>query len=285
LFYVAMLIRVSIPVDLASTAYVSAIEKISTATTGYFSLVAVCILLTVIRTFKFFVSNSRLFLLWSVLENVSVDLFGILVSSVIIMAAFILFGYAAFGPDLVAFSGIGNSFQTAFNFVLGNPPDWGTLNNSNYVLGDIYIVLFSVLIFISLMNMLIAILNKGYSVVNARPSDRIFTGFGDTLRTIPMLDSLFDFLHKKLDKEDSEEENQLLGGGGGEEGGLPISLTAGKEKPEKGDAGGDGSDDGGGGGDSGSGVNSPKLEEKIDLLFAQITEMHKLLNEIAEKSA
>src|SRR5271163_4882520 len=53
----------------------------------------------------------------------------------IFVFGFIFMGWLTFGADLQAYNTFPNSFNTCWNFLLGNTPDWGDMASSNRVLG------------------------------------------------------------------------------------------------------------------------------------------------------
>jgi len=205
--YISLLIEYAInPVDFSSTTYIPTFERLAVISDAYFSIVSLALLFGVVRTFKFLLSNSRLSLMWSVLNDVRVDLCGLLISSFLLLLGFMLFGYIAFGSDLQEFNGVAQSIETGTMFVIGNPPDWDSMAQVNVVLGPLFIILFTVFIFIALMNMFIAILNKGYTYISSRPGDTIFKGFGQIFRTLPFGHNIANVAEGFMEQLDDEED-------------------------------------------------------------------------------
>jgi len=98
-----------------------------------------------------------------------------------------LSGFVLFGPDIQGFHTISGSFETTFRGVIGQLPDWDQLATSNYLIGPPFIILFSVFVVITLLNMYIAILNKAYNTVSSRPQDQIFVGLNAMLSPLEVV--------------------------------------------------------------------------------------------------
>jgi polycystin 2 len=151
--------------NLSSRVYFPEMEQIAASALTFYNVSAVNVLLTTFRTFKYLRLNHRLYVLWKVLRNAGADLIGFLLIFLIFVFGFVFMGWLSFGADLNTFNTFGNSFGTCWNFLIGNPPIYSTMQSSNRVLGPVFFVLFTVFIFFILANMFIAILSNSLNDV------------------------------------------------------------------------------------------------------------------------
>jgi len=165
--YIAATGRQSLDVSNTVT-YSYRLEGYAFAATELYNLSAINILLSTFRTFKYLRLNDRLYVLWKALDRAGTDLGGFLFLFLIMALGFLLTGLITFGPDTNTFNTFDNAFGTCWMFLIGNPPDYGTLFLSNRILGPLYIALFTIFMFFVLVNMFVAILNDAYGDVNKK---------------------------------------------------------------------------------------------------------------------
>jgi len=161
----------------------------------------------------------------------SPDLMSFLILYTIMFVGFVLMGWLIFGADTIYFNNFANSWESCWNFVLGNPPPTEVLVQSNRVVGPIYFAVFSVYVYFVLVNMFVAILNDAYNNVQrrgaytpvrrkvVRKARRIFNRVKNTIKGKKMLSAKRLIEQMKdvriLDKEEvtlAEMKNALGGG-------------------------------------------------------------------------
>jgi len=92
------------------------------------------------------------------------DVLIFLIAFIIIMLGFALSGYIAFSTDVYAFRSFGTSLLNLLQYVVAEM-DMDALMTSNKFIGNIYYVLWSLVMIMVLSNMFIAILCNAYSEV------------------------------------------------------------------------------------------------------------------------
>jgi len=157
--------------SLEQRVYSPDMESLAATALAFYNVIAINVILTTFRTFKYLRLNHRLYLLWKALRHAGADLIGFLLIFLIFIFGFIFMGWLSFGSDLAAFNNFSNSFGTCWNFIIGNPPDYGSMFDSNRVLGPVFFVLFTIFIFFILANMFIAILSNSFNDVNSNKED------------------------------------------------------------------------------------------------------------------
>jgi len=166
--YLALPVRLSL--DLSTTSYLAPLETVASTAVNMYNICAFNILLAAFRLFKFLRLNDRLFVIWKALKVASLEIISFLVMFFIMFLGFLLMGWLTFGPDTAFFNTFGNAFGSCWNFVLGNPPDYTVLTQSNRVLGPLFFTLFTIFVFFIMINMFIAILNDAYDTVHRKSS-------------------------------------------------------------------------------------------------------------------
>jgi len=101
-------------------------------------------------------------LLWATLSRASDDIIAFVFLFVIVFFGFVLMGHVLFGTDIYDFRTVFDALTSCFQMLLGNV-DYDSMRNVNRVLAPIYFLLFVFLVFLTLVNMFIAILNDAYS--------------------------------------------------------------------------------------------------------------------------
>lgn len=155
-------------VDLTQTDYIARLEHMGEDAIQFYQLSAINILLSALKTFKYLQLSPRLYVLWETMYEARIDMATYMVMFLIILLGFLFFGWLTFGPDLEEFNGFINSLGTLWQFLIGNPPDYGELSLSNRVLGPVYYALFTVFVFFILVNMFVAIVSNSYDAVSSR---------------------------------------------------------------------------------------------------------------------
>jgi len=124
-------------------------------------------LLLAFRTFKYLRLNIRLSLLWNALRKAGGDIISFMIMFFVLLFGFLLFGWISFGQDVGDFNTFANSWGSCWNFVMGNPPAFNELSQSNRVLGPIFFMLFTISLFFVMVNMFVAILSDSLTMVRA----------------------------------------------------------------------------------------------------------------------
>jgi polycystin 2 len=164
-------------VDLAQKDYIVRLEHMGEDAIQFYQLSAINILLSALKTFKYLQLSPRLYVLWETMYEARLDMATYMVMFLIILLGFLFFGWLTFGPDLWEFNGFINSLGTLWQFLIGNPPDYGELSLSNRVLGPVYYALFTVFVFFILVNMFVAIVSNSYEQVTNRTERKPITTY------------------------------------------------------------------------------------------------------------
>jgi len=123
------------------------------------------ILLSFFKFFKYLRIHKRLYVLWHTLFQAGSDLITFTLVFFIILLGFIFMGWLVFGTDDPDFQGFVTTLGTNWQFLIGNPPDYGSMYQSNRALGPIYFALFTIFVFFVLVNMFVAIVGESYQAI------------------------------------------------------------------------------------------------------------------------
>jgi uncharacterized protein Yka (UPF0111/DUF47 family) len=167
------------PEDSAKT-YSPLMEQVASRAWTYYNIAYFNILLTCFQTFKYLRMNRRLYMLWKTLQHAATNLFGFLFIFLIFVFGFVFLAWLTFGGEMLEFSTFNLSFGTCWNFLIGNPPDYSAMVQTNPIIGPIFFTLFTIFIFFILANMFIAIIANSFSVVSKSTADQM--GIGDAIK-------------------------------------------------------------------------------------------------------
>eukprot|EP01111_Echinosteliopsis_oligospora_P009852 TRINITY_DN2966_c0_g1_i2.p1 TRINITY_DN2966_c0_g1~~TRINITY_DN2966_c0_g1_i2.p1 ORF type:complete len:742 (-),score=165.62 TRINITY_DN2966_c0_g1_i2:14-2239(-) len=175
--YLSYLTTARTSVDLSGhDEYLVEFERLAQSANTFYQITAISILLSAFKTFKYLQLNPRLYVLWETLYDARFDMVTYMVMFLIILIGFLFFGWLTFGPDIEGFNGFVASLGTLWQFLIGNPPDYGQLSQSNRVLGPVYYSLFTIFVFFILVNMFVAIIGNSYEVITTKLKEEDSTG-------------------------------------------------------------------------------------------------------------
>lgn len=117
-----------------------------------------------IKLFKYFTFSPKLTFLVGIMKKTYVDIFIFMVAFMIIMFGFALMGYIAFSSDVYTFRTFGHASGNLIQYLLTDM-DIESLMNSNKYIGNIYYIVWSLVMILVLSNVFIAILCDAYSEV------------------------------------------------------------------------------------------------------------------------
>lgn len=149
--------------DFSSERYLG-LDDVATDYTEIFDTNAANVLLTFIKIFKFLKVNPRMLLMWNTLGKASPDLLAFFLFFLIVFMGFAIMGHLLFGPDLWAFRDFLGSVTACANMIVGEF-DYPALHGVHRVLGPMFFLFFILLVYFTLANMLLAIINDAFSVV------------------------------------------------------------------------------------------------------------------------
>lgn len=117
-----------------------------------------------IKLFKYFGFAPRLLFIVAIIQKSWMDVLIFLIAFIIIMLGFALMGYIAFCSDVYAFRSFSTAFANLLQYVVADM-DLDELMKSNKYIGNIYYIMWSLLMIMVLSNVFIAILCNAYSEV------------------------------------------------------------------------------------------------------------------------
>jgi len=117
-----------------------------------------------IKLFKYFGFAPRLLFIVGIIKKSYMDVLIFLIAFLIIMLGFALMGYIAFCSDVYAFRSFTTGFANLLQYLVADM-DLDALMRSSRYIGNIYYVLWSLLMIMVLSNVFIAILCNAYSEV------------------------------------------------------------------------------------------------------------------------
>lgn len=105
-------------------------------------------------------------MLAATLQNSAREMSAFSLVFVIVIFAFVAFGYFLFGSNVSGFKGVMQGFQTLLTFSLGSF-DFDAVTSNYRVLGPIYFFFFFLFVTFVLMNMFVTILNEAFTKVQS----------------------------------------------------------------------------------------------------------------------
>jgi len=144
--------------------------------TQYFAIAGVVIILNVVRMLKAMDFQPRLGIVTRSLLYAGSDLGHFFVMSGSVFLSYVLMGHLLFGQYIDSFSSVQNSLTTCFALVLGEIDvngDLQTLPGIMQSVGALYFWTYMILVFLVLLNFLLAIIVDAFSEVKSRTGDTI----------------------------------------------------------------------------------------------------------------
>jgi hypothetical protein len=123
------------------------------------------------KVFKYLQVSPRFNLLWVTMGFASKDLVSFLCVWLLFMFGYCTVGILVYGPDEEAFVTYVNSFTTLFKILLGDF-DYNALEASSPIMTPIFFVSFVVLVFFVTINMMVAIIIKGFERAKQNQADQ-----------------------------------------------------------------------------------------------------------------
>lgn len=117
-----------------------------------------------IKIFKYLNWNEKFRFLFKILRSASTDLFVFLLVLFVIMLSFGMFGYLSFSSDCRDYRTILYGLGNLFRYIVTDM-DYDELNASNTFMGNLYYILWNIMMIVILVNVLIAILCDAYAEV------------------------------------------------------------------------------------------------------------------------
>uniref|UniRef100_A0A1I7Y2U4 PKD_channel domain-containing protein n=1 Tax=Steinernema glaseri TaxID=37863 RepID=A0A1I7Y2U4_9BILA len=140
------------------------LQSIVFAENRYTEGVSILIYFVYIKLFKYASINKTMNQLNATLGRAAKDIGGFGVMFAIFYAAYVQFGFLAFGCQIAEYSTIYSASFTLLRTILGDF-DFNALQKANRVLGPIFFLTYIFLVFFVLLNMFLAIINDAYSEV------------------------------------------------------------------------------------------------------------------------
>jgi hypothetical protein len=162
-------------------------QALSNMVMWYRLLLADYTMIIMLRFFKAFKGQARLAVVTNTIVHASADLFHF---GIVFVSAFLTFtfsGMILFGRRMNGFSTFEKAFGTCFAIACGDF-DWGALSYENYLTATMWFWSFMVLIFLVMLNMVLAIVMDVYTSVRA-----------EAINGEPIWVSLFDMGKKAKD--------------------------------------------------------------------------------------
>eukprot|EP01083_Nonionella_stella_P085164 236005_1 len=140
------------------------------------------------KLFKYMTFSNRVRFLFTMLQRSSQDL---LIFSIVLFVFFLAFGIAAFlsfSSDVSDFRSLSYAIVNLMRYTVTDL-DYVSLRNSNRFLGNLYYVIWSILIILILSNVFIAILSEAYATISTEEEeekifDRLRHEFKDSIQTL-----------------------------------------------------------------------------------------------------
>jgi len=134
---------------------INSVESYMTAFNGW---------LLCIKIFKYLNWNEKFRFLFKILRSASTDLFVFLLVLFVIMLSFGMFGYLSFASDCRDYRTIVYGLGNLFRYIVTDM-DYEELNASNTFVGNLFYILWNIMMIVILVNVLIAILCDAYAEV------------------------------------------------------------------------------------------------------------------------
>eukprot|EP00033_Pygsuia_biforma_P002896 GCRY01003194.1.p1 GENE.GCRY01003194.1~~GCRY01003194.1.p1 ORF type:complete len:774 (+),score=222.95 GCRY01003194.1:252-2573(+) len=141
------------------------LESIVSLYLTIYNIMAFVVLAFYLKVFKYLRLNRKMSLLWDTLAHARKDLVGFVVIFMVIVTSFSLMGFLVFGPEMTEFSTVSGSISALFRMMLGDAP-FEEMFQVNRVLAPIYVAFFLILVFFTLLNIFLAILNDSWEKVH-----------------------------------------------------------------------------------------------------------------------
>jgi hypothetical protein len=170
-------------------------------------LSATCCLISFIKIFKYLRLNRRMKLLWDTLSTAFLDLFYMLIVSLLIVSGFALTGNLIFGQTLREYKTFSSSISTLLRSLLGDF-DYKKMSEVCPNIAPIYFVLYIFIVFFVITNMFIAVvceyfqkIKESLELEEKQKNFVIVTNFKENLYIYLFHESIFSycFCKKKND--------------------------------------------------------------------------------------
>eukprot|EP00002_Diphylleia_rotans_P029434 TRINITY_DN5998_c0_g2_i2.p1 TRINITY_DN5998_c0_g2~~TRINITY_DN5998_c0_g2_i2.p1 ORF type:complete len:508 (-),score=83.15 TRINITY_DN5998_c0_g2_i2:164-1687(-) len=155
--------------DIETTEYFG-MDYIAQFYTTIFDINSFNILLSFFKVFKFMEMNPRLSMMWNTLGHAAPDLLTFLFFFSIIFVGFVTMGHLLFGPDIYAWRDYLGSISVCSQMIIGII-DYQGLHNVHRFFGPTFYIAFLILVYFTLANIFLAILNDAYAKVRSDASD------------------------------------------------------------------------------------------------------------------
>lgn len=126
------------------------------------------ILLLMMRCFLDLEFQPRLAVVLATLQATSIDLLHFLIIIVPVFTAFALAGMAAFGLRVDTFSSVEKAIGTCFRIAIENEYEWDTLSQEDYLTAFLWIIFYTLLFVLIILNMVLAMIMDFYSEVQSK---------------------------------------------------------------------------------------------------------------------
>eukprot|EP00003_Mantamonas_plastica_P001119 TRINITY_DN1081_c0_g1_i1.p1 TRINITY_DN1081_c0_g1~~TRINITY_DN1081_c0_g1_i1.p1 ORF type:complete len:608 (-),score=224.88 TRINITY_DN1081_c0_g1_i1:24-1847(-) len=170
-----------------------------------FSLQSISVLIVFLKIFKYLQMNAKMSLMWSTLGMASADLVAFFIFFMIVFLGFSMMGHLLFGATVEDYRELGLSLITCFKMILGEF-NYTEIQRANRFLGAVFFILFILLVYFTLANMFLAIINDAYAIVNRKAQG---TKLGAQLKK-GIRKKLERFGQSALDKEKAISDKELL---------------------------------------------------------------------------
>eukprot|EP00033_Pygsuia_biforma_P005188 GCRY01005703.1.p1 GENE.GCRY01005703.1~~GCRY01005703.1.p1 ORF type:complete len:687 (+),score=195.89 GCRY01005703.1:117-2177(+) len=163
--------------DAADTEYIE-LERLTQLYVEMYNIYSFVVLLFFFKIFKFLRLNRKLSYLWDTLALALKDLVGFMVVFAVVILSFSLMGYMVFGPEMPEFNTIISAVATLFQMVLGELP-YEEMKQVNRFIAPIFCTLFLLLVFFTLTNIFLAVLNNSWEYVHRYLEEDKSATFGE----------------------------------------------------------------------------------------------------------
>lgn len=127
-------------------------------------------LVSLFKVFKFLRLNSRMNLMWRTLNIAVWDLMAFFAIFVMVFIGYTIMGFLAFGAQVREYRSLTTSFWACFNMLLGSF-NYDQLLVAAPRLAPVFFASYMILVYITFINMFIAIMNEYYTVAQAEKKD------------------------------------------------------------------------------------------------------------------
>jgi len=123
-----------------------------------------------LKLFKYFTFSPKMLFLFGIMKKAYVDICIFMVAFLIFIFGFALMGYIAFSSDVFTFRTFGKGIANLIQYLVTDM-DVNILMDSNRWLGNVYYIVWSMIMILVLSNVFIAILCDAYSEVQKELKD------------------------------------------------------------------------------------------------------------------